>query len=334
MTAPQRVVIIVPMNAMLEARHRPQAQAGHSLGWARLTGALLIAQGALLIAAVGSTIDSPNSSPVETVVWAALLASPSIALGAAFAAGRSPRRTAFTVEIALVFLVAPMLWAYSAEVATHDLTMKAPADLLVSAAAVIVTLVKCGRTRTGGLSQGPAATTEHVDGTTNMRDEALGRPAADELNQAERPMRRLRRVAVLAAILMVAAAVTQASGYVLYSLETPREALGTFWAAILIGAIPGVTTAGAIVRAIRRRDNPRGTILRLRISAAVGLPFIFVGGALSGFGLAFLDPPSGSPAALAASVYVVTFLAAVLGDIVLLVVALFTRPPARSPFVR
>jgi hypothetical protein len=140
-------------------------------------------------------------------------------------------------------------------------------------------------------------------------------------------------VAVLAAILMVAAAATQAAAYVLYSLEAPREALGTFWAIILIGAIPGVTTAGAIVRAIRRRDNPRKTVLKLHITAATGLPFIFLGGALSGFGLAFLDPPSGSPAAVAASVYVVTFLAAVLGDIVLLVVALFTRPRPQSPLV-
>jgi hypothetical protein len=182
--------------------------------------------------------------------------------------------------------------------------------------------------------EGPAMIIEPLGARTNARDEVSGHTATRDLNQADHSMRRLKPVAVLAAILMVAAAATQAAAYVLYSLETPREALGTFWAIIVIGAIPGVTTAGAIVRAIRRRDNPRKAVLRLRITAATGLPFIFLGGALSGFGLAFLDPPSGSPAAVAASVYVVTFLAAVLGDIVLLVVALFTRPRARAPLVR
>ncbi|TMC51068.1 MAG: hypothetical protein E6J14_01080 [Chloroflexi bacterium] len=122
-------------------------------------------------------------------------------------------------------------------------------------------------------------------------------------------------LALLAALLMVAAAVSETLAYVLHA----GTDIGRFWFVVLVGAIPGLATASVIGIATLKRDNNRRAVVRLPYASAIGLPFIFIGGAWSGFALGFSELPPDSPASLAAFAYQVAFGAAVVGDLVLLV---------------
>jgi hypothetical protein len=128
-------------------------------------------------------------------------------------------------------------------------------------------------------------------------------------------LKRLTVVALFVGVLMVFAAATAMLAYVLHA----GSDIGSDWFLVSVGAIPGLATASVIGVATLDRDNHRRVVVMLRTASAVGLPFIVIGGAASGFGLGFSELRPGSPAAHAAFAYQVAYVAAVAGDLILLV---------------
>ena len=139
----------------------------------------------------------------------------------------------------------------------------------------------------------------------------------------------LKIVAMIACLLMAIAAINVILVYVLYSVETPGSGIGDilgFLPISLIGAVPFLVTAGFILSAVSRIAiaTARNSVLRVRLAAGIGLLPIVVCGFWSGLGAAFLGMPPDSLAAKAVSIYQFTLVAACVGDLVVLVLALAT----------
>jgi hypothetical protein len=142
-------------------------------------------------------------------------------------------------------------------------------------------------------------------------------------------------VAVLAAVLMLVAAVNLVLVFVLFSTYPPAgrpdTELTNFVAPMIIGALPFLTTGALIAWALlgARAAKPRQqSMTRLALISSIGLPFIFLIGFFVGLFASAQELPLDSPADAALNVYQFTWLAAVLVDLVTLVLALVTRRSA------
>ena len=146
-------------------------------------------------------------------------------------------------------------------------------------------------------------------------------------------------VAVLAAALMLIAAVNLAIVFVLFSAYRqagrPGTELTNFLVPVVVGALPFLIVGALIAwtllgaRAAAQARKPRQqSVTSLAVISGIGLPFVFVFGFWVGLFASALEPPAGSPAEAALAVYQFTWLAAVLADVVTLVVALVTRRSA------
>ena len=131
-------------------------------------------------------------------------------------------------------------------------------------------------------------------------------------------------ILVPTSVLMVIAAVNEAAIYVLNSIDG-RVDLSSDIFIMAIGGVPFLTTAVlmalAIVWSARAQRQLASAILTV---AGVGLPFMVVGGFLAGLLATFFAQP-GSRAGTALALYQFTLAAAVLADIVTLVMAVVTK---------
>ena len=147
-------------------------------------------------------------------------------------------------------------------------------------------------------------------------------------------MRRLMLLSVLTAVLATVAAANLTLTYLLYSIDHPGISFAGFVPITAIGSVPFLVTAGFLAWALRgnRPSQPgelsRSTVVRLRMITGFGLPFMIIGGLWSGLAAALLGLDVGSAAGNAVTVYQFTFLAAVIADVITLVVALTTREKA------
>ena len=147
-------------------------------------------------------------------------------------------------------------------------------------------------------------------------------------------VRRLMLLSVLTAVLATIAAANLTLTYLLYSIDHPGISFAGFVPITAIGSVPFLVTAGFLAWALRgnRPSQPgelsRSTVVRLRMITGFGLPFMIIGGLWSGLAAALLGLDVGSAAGNAVTVYQFTFLAAVIADVITLVVALTTREKA------
>jgi len=142
--------------------------------------------------------------------------------------------------------------------------------------------------------------------------------------------RRLIVLAVLAAVLETFAAANLALAYFLVIVEQPGSNLAGFVPTMAIGSVPFLVTAGLLASIIRRRLTepgplPRHTVVELRVVSGFGLPIMIVGGYWSGLLAALLGFNQGSGVSVPLTIYLFTFLGAIIVDGVTLVVALATR---------
>jgi len=142
--------------------------------------------------------------------------------------------------------------------------------------------------------------------------------------------RRLIMLAVLAAVLEAFAAANLALAYFLVIVEQPGSNLAGFVPTMAIGPVPFLVTAGLLASIIRRRLTepgplPRHTVVELRVVSGFGLPIMIVGGYWSGLLAALLGFNQGSGVSVPLTIYLFTFLGAIIVDGVTLVVALATR---------
>jgi len=142
--------------------------------------------------------------------------------------------------------------------------------------------------------------------------------------------RRLIVLAVLAAVLETFAAANLALAYFLVIVEQPGSNLAGFVPTMAIGPVPFLVTAGLLASIIRRRLTepgplPRHTVVELRVVSGFGLPIMIVGGYWSGLLAALLGFNQGSGVSVPLTIYLFTFLGAIIVDGVTLVVALATR---------
>jgi len=144
--------------------------------------------------------------------------------------------------------------------------------------------------------------------------------------------RRLILLTVITAALATLAAANLTLIYLLFVVGQPGSNLAGFVPITAIGSVPFLVTAGFLAWAIRgsRPSAPgemsRSTIVRLRMITGFALPFMIIGGLWSGLAAALLGLDVGSASGNALTVYQFTFLAAVIADVITLVVALTTRP--------
>ena len=146
-------------------------------------------------------------------------------------------------------------------------------------------------------------------------------------------------VAVLAALLMLVAAVNLVLVFVLFSAYPPAvrpdTELTNFLVPMAIGALPFLTTGALIawtllgLRAATQAGKPRQpSLTSLALICSIALPFVFLFGFYVGLFASAQELPVGSPAQAALNVYQFTLLAAVLADVVTLVLALVSRRSA------
>lgn len=137
----------------------------------------------------------------------------------------------------------------------------------------------------------------------------------------------LRIVALVTSLLMLAAFVSATLGSLLPRTASPGVSLQLNLPQTLIGAVPFLVGAILIIVAVWGLGTAGGTRTRafvtlIRNVTAIGLVPMAIGGFWAGIGLAFGGIESNSPAAAALGVYELTFLAALVADIVLFIVAL------------
>ena len=141
----------------------------------------------------------------------------------------------------------------------------------------------------------------------------------------------MTRLATLAALLATVAAANLTLIYVLHTFNHPGIGIAESVPIIAIGAVPFLLTAGLLAWVTRTDHAAEGgqpshrVVIRLRIITGIALPFMILGGFLSGLAAAFLGLDLGSSAASALGVYQFTFLAAVIADGITLVMALIQR---------
>ena len=146
-------------------------------------------------------------------------------------------------------------------------------------------------------------------------------------------------VGVLAAVLMLIAAVNLVLVFVLFSAYPPAgrpdTELTNFVAPMAVGALPFLIVSALIAwtllgaRAATKAGEPRQqSVTTLALVSGIGLPFTLVFGFWVGLFASAQELPAGSPAEAALNVYQFTLLAAVLADVVTLVLALVSRRSA------
>ena len=146
---------------------------------------------------------------------------------------------------------------------------------------------------------------------------------------------RLRIVALVTSIMMIAAAITVTAAYVLPKTDQPGSLqlnLSGTW----FGAIPFLLTAVLIILAVRGLGSAEVTrshafVTLICIVTVVALLPMAIGGLWAGLGLGFGGVELNSPAEVALTVYQFTFLAALLADIVLLIVAIRVSSTKEEP---
>jgi hypothetical protein len=135
----------------------------------------------------------------------------------------------------------------------------------------------------------------------------------------------LKAVSCVASAVMVAATINEMLAWALVN-ESFASSLSTFWFVMLVGALP-LPVAVLIAVAVPGIGKPaaRAVGVRwLRLVAGIGFVPIFAGGFLSGFGFAVLGLSPGSPALSAFYVWQYLFVAAVIADVAVFVMALLT----------
>ena len=143
-------------------------------------------------------------------------------------------------------------------------------------------------------------------------------------------------VAVLAAGLMLVAAVNLVLVFVLFSAYhqagRPDTELTNFLVPMAVGALPFLIVGALIawslfggIAATKAGKARQQSVTNLALTSGIGLPFIFLFGFFVGLFASAQELPAGSPAEAALTAYQFTWLAAVLADVVTLVVALVTR---------
>jgi hypothetical protein len=141
-------------------------------------------------------------------------------------------------------------------------------------------------------------------------------------------------VAALAALLMLVAAVNLVLVFVLFSAYhqagRPETELTNFLVPMAVGALPflivGALIAWTLPRIATRAGKPRQqSVTNLALISGIGLPFTLVFGFWVGLFASAIELPVGSPAAAALTAYQFTLLAALIADVVTLVVALVKR---------
>jgi len=137
-------------------------------------------------------------------------------------------------------------------------------------------------------------------------------------------------LALATSALMLAAALNETLGYVLFTLDNPGTGFQTYVPITLIGAVPFLVTGLLIGLAARGLAPGSRTseqlVQRIRMASAFGLLPIAIGGFWSGLGLALLGADSNSSAGIAVFVYQFILVAAVLADLAVLVASLLVKP--------
>jgi hypothetical protein len=142
-------------------------------------------------------------------------------------------------------------------------------------------------------------------------------------------MRILRIVGLVTTILMFVAAINATLGYILPRHPGPGGTFLMDLPSTVFGVVPFVLAAILILVAVwglgaAGGTRAHGSVTLIRIVTGFGLLPMAIGGFWAGVGFAFGNE-LGSPAATALAIYQLTFLAALLADIVLLIVALRVR---------
>ncbi len=143
--------------------------------------------------------------------------------------------------------------------------------------------------------------------------------------------RRLIGLAVLAAVLETVAAANLTLTYLLYTVDHPGITIAGFVPIMAIGAVPFLITAGLLAWVIRSNRPSEGghpspqAVSGLRMITGFGLPFMIVGGLWSGLAAALLGLDVGSAAGNAVTAYQFTFLAAIIADVITLVMVLIQK---------
>jgi hypothetical protein len=145
---------------------------------------------------------------------------------------------------------------------------------------------------------------------------------------------RLRLLAFATSALMIAAALNETLGYVLFTLDHPGTGFQTYVPITLIGAVPFLVTGLLIGLAARGLAPGSGisplAVQRIRQASGLGLLPIAIGGFWSGLGLAFLGADSNSSTGIAVFVYQFILVGAVVADLVLLVATFLVKPTSTS----
>jgi hypothetical protein len=141
---------------------------------------------------------------------------------------------------------------------------------------------------------------------------------------------RLRIVALVTSMLMLAAVISATLGSVLPRTASPGVGLQLYLPQTLIGAVPFLLGAILIIVAVwglgmAGATRSRAFVTLIRKVTAIGLVPMAIGGFWAGIGLAFGGIEPNSPAAAALGVYELTFLGALVADIVLFIVASLAR---------
>jgi hypothetical protein len=138
---------------------------------------------------------------------------------------------------------------------------------------------------------------------------------------------RLRIVALVTSMMMIAAVISATLGSILPRTTNPDISPQLYLPQTLLGAVPFSLAAVLIILAVWglgmggvRRSQSLVTLIRN--VAAFALVPMAIGGFWVGIGMAFGGIEPNSPASVALGVYELTFLATLLADIVLLIVAL------------
>jgi hypothetical protein len=140
----------------------------------------------------------------------------------------------------------------------------------------------------------------------------------------------LKVVTLIACAVMPAVVVNEVLVYVLYASDA--SSLTELWFVMLVGALP-LLVAAFMIAALRGIGHPAAhgrSVRQLRFVAGIGLAPIVVGGLWSGVGATFLGIPASSPAASALYWYQFTFIAAIVADVAVFVMALLTPAATRS----
>jgi hypothetical protein len=133
---------------------------------------------------------------------------------------------------------------------------------------------------------------------------------------------------------MLVAAVNLVLVFVLFSANQAGRLdteLTNFLVPMAVGALPflivGAFIAWTLTRIATRAGKPRQqSLTNLALISGIGLPFTLVFGFWVGLFASSLELPVGSSAAAALTAYQFTWLAALIADVVTLVVALVARP--------